>query len=132
MALAPQAENVKRIFTPRPLHPSTLIIVVFEEQGGRGAAWCQGHPISPLPPLFCQTQRTGTNAWHSGATNLPTATLATIDSEGSVRGESSLTNSKHRNTLHAVQYALPRAATANIISWKLQTKIMSFMLSTGY
>ncbi len=81
---------------------------------------CQGHPPR-------QTQRTGTNAWHCEATNLPTATLATVDSEGSVRGESSLTNSKHRNTLHAVQYTLPQAATANIISWKLQTKVMEIM-----
>lgn len=41
MALAPQAENLRGIFTP---HPSPLIIVVFEEQGGGEVP---GTPLSP-------------------------------------------------------------------------------------
>lgn len=60
-----------------------------------------------------QTQWRGTNAWHSVVENLPTATLATVDCEGSMRGESSLTNSKHRNTLHTVQYTLLQSASMN-------------------
>lgn len=123
MALAPQAENLRGISHPTP--PLLSLSSLRSRGGGAegGAARCQGLPSR-------QTQRMGTNAWHSETTNLPTATLA-IDSQGSVRGESSLTNSKHRNTLHAVQYTLPQAATANI-SWKLQTKIMTFMLGTSY
>lgn len=61
-------------------------------KGRLGVATCQGQ-------LPCQTQWMGTNAWHSVETDLPTATLATIDSEGSVRGESSITRSKHRNAM---------------------------------
>lgn len=83
MALAPKAENLRGFS-----HPSPIITVVFEERGwgGWGVAWCQGLPSH-------QTQRMGTNAWH-GEQPL----WQPIDSEGSGRGESSLTDSKHTNT----------------------------------
>lgn len=112
MALAPQAERLKRILTTHPPSPcSPLIIAVFEEwkSEGRGR-WLGGGQDARDAPLPRQTQRTGTNAWHSVATDLPAATLATIDSEGSVRGEASLTSSKHNNALHTVKHTLKMSA----------------------
>lgn len=45
MALVPQDENLKRIFTPHPPH-HPLIIVSFEEQG-EGGGKVPGTPPSP-------------------------------------------------------------------------------------
>lgn len=98
MALAPQ-ESMKRIFTTHTPPPPKLALLSLSK-GRLGVATCQGQ-------FPCQTQWMGTNAWHSVETDLPTATLATIDSEGSVRGESSITRSKHRNamTYHTIHTA---------------------------
>lgn len=52
MDLAPQAENLKRIFTP----PSPLIIVVFEEQGEGGGEV----PGTPPPTLTRHSERVQT------------------------------------------------------------------------
>lgn len=71
--------------------------------GDRGGEM-PGHPLR-------QTQWWGTNAWHSVVAYLPTATLATVEREGSVRGESSLTDSKHSTALHTVRYTLLHAAS---------------------
>lgn len=121
MALAPQ-ESMKRIFTTHTPPPPKLALLSLSK-GRLGVATCQGQ-------FPCQTQWMGTNAWHSVETDLPTATLATIDSEGSVRGESSITRSKHRNAM-TYHTTLPRAAAANISSRKLQTKKMTIILRTS-
>lgn len=83
MALAPKAENLRGFSHPLPYYHCRLWGAGV---GGGGAAWCQGLPSH-------QTQPMGTNVWH-GKQPL----WQPMDSEGSGRGESSLTDGKHTNT----------------------------------
>lgn len=94
----PAREYEEDFYNTHPSTPKTSPLITVK--GETGVATCQGQ-------FPCQTQWMGTNAWHSVETDLPTATLATIDSEGSVRGESSITRSKHRNamTYHTIHTA---------------------------